>query len=122
MKTEKPRDDLADLIGAVEYLLDDPPLKAKGLEILRSAPRNDQLTVLLRWITEYRPTYKDIVAWAAEQCLRLPASKKAGRAWRLKDIENLIETPPEGWSPELIRFFRRCYWTERREVNRGYRV
>jgi len=122
MTTEKPRDDLKDLIGALEYLMDDPPMKAKGLEVLRNAPRNDQLTILLRWVTEYRPTPKDMVAWAAEQGFRLPASKKTGRAWRLKDIESLLEVPPDAWSPELIRFFRRCYWTERREVNRGYRM
>lgn len=119
MKTENPRDDLADLIRAVEYLLDTPPLKAKGLEVLRNAPRNDQLTILLRWITEYRPTPQSMVAWVAEQGLRFPASKKAGRTYRVVDIERLIDQPPGGWSPDLIRFFRRCYWTERRMIDRG---
>lgn len=119
MKTEKPRDDLKDLIGALEYLMDDPPMKAKGLEVLHNAPHNDQLTILLRWITECRLTHKGLLDWVNAQGLRLPASKKIGRAYRMADVENLIDQPPEGWSPELIRFFRRCYWTERRMHDRG---
>lgn len=119
MKTEKPRDDLKDLIAAVTVRRNAISTQITCLENLLKYPPDDELKILLRWITEWSPSSTGVADWANEQGLRIATNKPIGRKYRAEDIAALINKPPDDWDSEPIEFFRSCYWTDRRKMDRG---
>ncbi|CAM8626511.1 hypothetical protein MCEMSHM24_02680 [Comamonadaceae bacterium] len=87
---------------------------ASWMQRIEDGPIDQETQIVLRWISTYRPTYSEFAKWANAQGFKLE-----GRRYTHTDIAEIIQSPPEGWNSELIRFCVQLYWTERRKLDAG---
>lgn len=90
----------------------------ESLEALRPKTDDRDVQLVLRYVV--LGSMKGVANWANEQGWRLPGAAGNQRQYAAGDIGELLENPPAGVAPELIRLLRGIFSANSSQVARSY--
>lgn len=117
MNAGKNLSDLDEVIAALKQHRDGLSREIESVEKFRNQPPDRDVQLVLRYIVE--GTASKAAAWAHAQGWRVATDTPKGRKYTYMDINELVTSPPDGWTKELVALAWRSYWTDARKRDRG---